>query len=105
MRWFCWRSSAFIGGQDGFIRFPAACVLLSAANDELGKWQAKGSAAFTPSPRVPLTLTANYGRGINSIDACGVVQRPASPRLGATDFYEAASPPVSAVSASTRTSS
>ncbi len=54
-----------------------------------GKWQAKGSAAFTPIRRVPLTLTANYGRGINSIDARGVVQRPDSPRLGATDFYEA----------------
>ena len=54
-----------------------------------GKWQGKGSAAFTPVRRLPLTLTANYGRGINSIDARGVVQRPDSPRLGATDFYQA----------------
>ncbi len=54
-----------------------------------GRWQAKASAAFTPARRVPLTFTANYGRGINSIDARGVVQRPSSPRLAATDFYEA----------------
>ncbi len=54
-----------------------------------GKWQAKAHAAYTPSRHIPLTVTANYGRGINSIDARGVVQRPDSPRLGATDFYEA----------------
>ena len=53
-----------------------------------GRWQGKGSAAFTPSHRVPLTFTANYGRGINSIDARGVVQRPDQPRLATTDFYQ-----------------
>jgi outer membrane receptor for monomeric catechols len=53
-----------------------------------GRWQGKGSAAFTPTHRVPLTLTANYGRGINSIDARGVVQRPDQPRLATTDFYQ-----------------
>jgi hypothetical protein len=53
-----------------------------------GRWQAKGSAAFTPAHRVPVTLTANYGRGINSIDARGVIQRPDQPRLATTDFYQ-----------------
>jgi hypothetical protein len=53
-----------------------------------GRWQGKGNAAFTPSRRVPLTLTANYGRGINSIDARGVVQHPEQPRLATTDFYQ-----------------
>jgi outer membrane receptor protein involved in Fe transport len=53
-----------------------------------GRWQGKGSTAFTPTHRVPLTLTANYGRGINSIDARGVVQRPDQPRLATTDFYQ-----------------
>jgi outer membrane receptor protein involved in Fe transport len=33
-------------------------------------------------------MTANYGRGINSIDARGVVQRPDQPRLATTDFYQ-----------------
>jgi outer membrane receptor protein involved in Fe transport len=54
-----------------------------------GRWQGKGSAAFTPSRRVPLTLHANYGRGINSVDARGVVQMPDQPRLATTDFYQA----------------
>src|SRR6185295_916616 len=53
-----------------------------------GRWQGKGNAAFTPSHSVPLTLYANYGRGINSIDARGVVQRPDQPRLATTDFYQ-----------------
>ena len=56
-----------------------------------GRWQGKGSVAFTPSRSTPLTLHVNYGRGINSIDARGVVQRPDRPRLATTDFYQAGS--------------
>ena len=54
-----------------------------------GRWQGKGNIAFTPSHNIPLTLHANYGRGINSIDARGVVQHPEQPRLATTDFYQA----------------
>jgi outer membrane receptor protein involved in Fe transport len=53
-----------------------------------GRWQGKGNAAFTPWHRLPLTVHLNYGRGINSIDARGVVQMPDQPRLAATDFYQ-----------------
>ena len=53
-----------------------------------GRWQGKGSAAFTPVKNAAFTLHANYGRGINSIDARGVVQRPDQPRLATTDFYQ-----------------
>jgi hypothetical protein len=53
-----------------------------------GRWQGKASAAFTPAGSMPLTFHANYGRGINSIDARGVVQRPDQPRLATTDFYQ-----------------
>ena len=38
---------------------------------------------------MPLTFHVNYGRGINSIDARGVVQMPNQPRLPAADFYQA----------------
>ena len=38
---------------------------------------------------MPLTLHVNYGRGINSTDARGVVQRPDQPRIATTDFYQA----------------
>ncbi|HEY2013618.1 MAG TPA: TonB-dependent receptor [Bryobacteraceae bacterium] len=54
-----------------------------------GRWQGKGNAAFTPWHKLPLTLHVNYGRGINSIDARGVVQMPDRPRVAATDFYQA----------------
>ena len=53
-----------------------------------GRWQGKGSIAFAPSHKIPLTLHANYGRGINSVDARGVVQMPDQPRLATTDFYQ-----------------
>jgi outer membrane receptor protein involved in Fe transport len=53
-----------------------------------GRWQGKGSLAFTPTRKIPLSLHANYGRGINSVDARGVVQRPDQPRLATTDFYQ-----------------
>jgi hypothetical protein len=53
-----------------------------------GRWQGKGNVAFTPVKKLPVTLHANYGRGINSIDARGVVQQPQQPRLASTDFYQ-----------------
>ena len=56
--------------------------------EQAGRWQPKGSAAFTPVRQLPLTLYANYGRGINSVDARGVVQRPDQPRIATTDFYQ-----------------
>jgi len=49
----------------------------------------QGSVAYTPSHAVPLTWHLNYGRGINSIDARGVVQHPEEPRLATLDFYQA----------------
>jgi len=52
------------------------------------RWQAKGNAAFTPSQKAPLTFHLNYGRGINSSDARGVVQMPNQPRVATTDFYQ-----------------
>jgi outer membrane receptor protein involved in Fe transport len=53
-----------------------------------GRWQGKGNFAYTPLRQVPLTFSVNYGRGINSIDARGVVQQPEQPRLATTDFYQ-----------------
>ena len=51
--------------------------------------QPKAGAAYTPSRRLPLILTFNYGRGINTQDARGIVERPNSPRIATTDFYQA----------------
>ncbi len=51
-------------------------------------FQPKAAFAYTPSVRIPLTLHFNYGRGISSQDARGVVQKPSSPRISTTDFYQ-----------------
>ncbi len=52
------------------------------------RFQPKANIAFTPSSRIPATFYFNYGRGIASQDARGVAQRPDSPRLSTTDFYQ-----------------
>jgi len=50
--------------------------------------QPKFNLALTPSSRMPMTFYFNYGRGISSQDARGVVQRPDRPRISTTDFYQ-----------------
>ncbi len=52
------------------------------------RFQPKANIVYTPSERIPMTLYLNYGRGISSQDARGVVQRPESPRISTTDFYQ-----------------
>jgi outer membrane receptor for monomeric catechols len=53
-----------------------------------GRWQPKASIAYTPFQRLPVTFHANYGRGISTADARVIVQRPDSPRVATTDFYQ-----------------
>ncbi|HKX32563.1 MAG TPA: TonB-dependent receptor [Blastocatellia bacterium] len=50
--------------------------------------QPKANVAYTPSERWPVTVYFNYGRGISSQDARGVIQRPDSPPISTTDFYQ-----------------
>ncbi len=58
------------------------------AAEASGRVQPKFSLAYTPVRRIPLTLHANYGRGISSIDARSILQSPAGTKLAATDFYQ-----------------
>ena len=37
---------------------------------------------------MPMTFYFNYGRGVSSQDARGVVQRPDKPKISTTDFYQ-----------------
>lgn len=53
-----------------------------------GRWQPKFSVAYNPTDKIPTTFYFNYGRGISSQDARGVVQRPDAPRVSTTDFYQ-----------------
>jgi hypothetical protein len=53
-----------------------------------GRLQPKLNLAWTPTYRWPLTLYANYGRGISSSDARGVVKSPSGTLVATTDFYQ-----------------
>jgi outer membrane receptor protein involved in Fe transport len=53
-----------------------------------GKFQPKFSVSYSPSHRIPFTIHANYGRGITSQDARGVIQKPNNPKIATTDFYQ-----------------
>lgn len=52
------------------------------------KFQPKFGVSYTPNHKIPFTFYANYGRGITSQDARGVVQRPENPKIATTDFYQ-----------------
>jgi hypothetical protein len=54
-----------------------------------GRVQPKAAVSFTPSARVPVTLYVNYGRGISTADARGIVEHPELERAATTDFYQA----------------
>ncbi|HEY9403664.1 MAG TPA: TonB-dependent receptor [Pyrinomonadaceae bacterium] len=53
-----------------------------------GRFQPKASIAYMPSDAFPATFHFNYGRGISSQDARGVVRRPDNPKVATTDFYQ-----------------
>jgi outer membrane receptor protein involved in Fe transport len=52
------------------------------------KFQPKANISYQPLRRIPATLYFNYGRGISSQDARGVVQMPEAPKVATTDFYQ-----------------
>ncbi|MBI1357247.1 MAG: TonB-dependent receptor plug domain-containing protein [Acidobacteria bacterium] len=52
------------------------------------KPQPKASVAVRPFGSLPLRGFFNYGRGISSLDARGVVRRPESPHINTTDFLQ-----------------
>ncbi|HJT90285.1 MAG TPA: TonB-dependent receptor [Bryobacteraceae bacterium] len=87
-----WRGRLLLGGGLRYDEFRfAVSDRIAPQNSGIqnaGRWQGKGSASFTPIDRLPLTLYANYGRGINSSDARAVVERPEQPRVATTDFYQ-----------------
>ncbi len=59
--------------------------------EDAARFQPKFGFAYRVSNRLPVTVNFNYGRGINTQDARGIVQRPESPRIATTDFYQAGS--------------
>jgi outer membrane receptor protein involved in Fe transport len=73
-----------------YFRFAVDDELTEAFTGTEGAWrlQPKLNVAFTPSNRMPLTFYLNYGRGISSQDARGVVQMPEGEKIATTDFYQ-----------------
>ncbi len=53
-----------------------------------GRIQPKLNLSFTPFKQVPLSLHLNYGRGISSQDARGIIRNPSGVRISTTDFYQ-----------------
>jgi hypothetical protein len=60
----------------------------SSGTESTGEFQPKLTVAYTPFKQTPATFYFNYGRGINSQDARGIVQRRDAPRVATTDFYQ-----------------
>ncbi len=92
-------TASFLAGKlilGGGLRFDAFRFnvrdRVDAANSNAetsAKWQPKLSAAYSPTARLPLTLHANYGRGISSIDARSILTNRNGVKLATTDFSEA----------------
>lgn len=77
-------NSSFINSVD-----PAnPCALILKGRESEGKFQPKLGIAWSPFDLFPVTFYANYGRGISSQDARGVVRNPDAPKISTTDFYQ-----------------
>ncbi len=78
--------SRFSCGQ--FSEVNSSCLSLS-GKESAAKLQPKIGLAWSPFETFPMSFYANYGRGISSQDARGVVRNPDAPKLATTDFYQA----------------
>lgn len=65
------------------------CVTILDGREGSGRFQPKLAVALSPFDTFPMTFYANYGRGISSQDARGVVRNPNAPKIATTDFYQA----------------
>lgn len=52
------------------------------------KFQPKLAVVLSPFETFPISFYGNYGRGISSQDARGVVRNPDAPKISTTDFYQ-----------------
>jgi len=52
------------------------------------KFQPKLSVIWSPFETFPISFYGNYGRGISSQDARGVIRNPDAPIVSTTDFYQ-----------------
>jgi outer membrane receptor protein involved in Fe transport len=64
------------------------CALILDGKESAGKFQPKLAVVWSPFEKVPMSFYANYGRGISSQDARGVVRNSSAPKISTTDFYQ-----------------
>lgn len=64
------------------------CALILDGKESATKFQPKLAVAWSPFETLPVTFYANYGRGISSQDARGVVRNSDAPKISTTDFYQ-----------------
>jgi outer membrane receptor protein involved in Fe transport len=84
-----------LGLRFDYFSFDVSGFELAAARTALtgrenaARLQPKFALAWSPFEKTPVSFYVNYGRGIASQDARGVVRQPDSPKLATTDFYQA----------------
>ncbi|HXG86458.1 MAG TPA: TonB-dependent receptor [Pyrinomonadaceae bacterium] len=71
---------------DGFERSDTTILLQG--KEGAARFQPKLAVVFSPFETFPMSFYANYGRGISSQDARGVVRNPDAPKISTTDFYQ-----------------
>ena len=52
------------------------------------RFQPKFGIVFSPFETLPISFYGNYGRGIASQDARGIIRNPDAPKISTTDFYQ-----------------
>jgi outer membrane receptor protein involved in Fe transport len=57
--------------------------------ESAAKFQPKASLVWSPFETFPISFYGNYGRGISSQDARGIIRNPDAPKISTTDFYQA----------------
>lgn len=81
--------SRIMGSDLSCGQFTASSCLSLSGNESAAKFQPKLALAWSPFERTPVSFYANYGRGISSQDARGVIRNPDAPKISTTDFYQA----------------
>ena len=71
---------------DGFELSDAETILKG--KESAARFQPKLAVSLSPFEKIPMTFYANYGRGIASQDARGVIRNSAAPKISTTDFYQ-----------------
>ncbi|MDQ3712730.1 MAG: TonB-dependent receptor, partial [Acidobacteriota bacterium] len=72
---------------DGFEHSDS--INLLKGKEGAASFQPKLSVAWSPFEKFSMVFYGNYGRGISSQDARGVVRNPDAPKISTTDFYQA----------------